>query len=1123
MTGNSRQGVNRDKNKRVRGENKIVSSTHSRSRVRRHSKSHIKSRTHSPHKSRSHSSKKALAHVKTINRSAKKNVPKKVSSRRLASVKKALSSRVATLKTGSKATRAQKTRLTQFFAGRDKLHTNRTKRSRIGYTPQTRFNKSKQKNLKTKQIQNFAIKSIAILSLSVLFIIIIGILGVIGLVSAYSKDLPDLDKYFELQTQEDKETVLYDRTGKQELYRIRGDKIKIRTNVDNVPEKLKWAYLVTEDASFYNHKGLDYVSLTRAITCHVRGGEGCGGASTITQQVIKKTTNQQQQTIERKVREAILSMEIENKWDKDKILEFYLNLVPMGGVVEGVKGGSIYLFNKEDLSTLSTAEMAIMASIPNEPDVLSPLGENYNPDKMLTRAEYILDRMLELKDKTGVTDKEIAEAREEIRNLNFSTERYLVDFEAFHFTNYVLDELNELYKDKVSDEEINSREPVYRRYLGDKGYKIITTVDMTYQNILQETIKTQIETEVFQRDVGGQNAAAVMMDPKTGQILAMIGSKDFTQEASDDKKFDPEVNVATSDRSMGSTMKPILYLSAFESGYHPKTVLPDMPLDLSSGGGQPYSPQNYVRGSYSQDVIPIDQALRYSLNVPAVAAYHLIGGDQYADTFVRLNGWEPIRERMYPSAPLGAANVPLLEQTHAYNTMASGGIYYPKTSILRIEDSDGNVIEDFSNREGKRTVEEKYAHLITQLNEDYYLFKSDDLLSHIQNNVTDIAGKTGTSDNTAGAPGDASFIAYTPQFTLGLWTGNNCGAEKCPLTGAKASGEHLYFNMYKQMLQKFLDQDLMTNERFPDSVPGVVQTTVCPKTGRLASEQCPGVPVLTADTSIPPEEDMLVNLEVTRCGDTYKLARQIDRELGLTEIKSFFNYKFPNQYIQDQVNNAIGTGVIPTEVCNIERRIRNPEASILTPRNGAEYDDGDEIYIEADVIKTLAINKVDFIVNGNVVSSDESQPYSAKVSTSRLNPGDNSIRVIAYDIRGNKGESTTISISIKTNEPEPEPTSPPDSELSLNISSPATGRSFSLGSEISASAAFAGVSQSNISSAYFQVLEGGSLVSNYSAVVGGSSFTANIAGLSKGNYTLEATLVTKEGGSISDSTTFNVE
>lgn len=948
-----------------------------------------------------------------------------------------------------KINRFQKKKIENFALGRSGLHNKRTKKSRMGYTPHSRMQKERfAKNGYVEGIKGFIIKASAISAITILLIIVLGVLGLIGLVSAYSRELPNLDEYFAQQKKEGKESIIYDRTGKTELRRIRGEKIKIRVKIADVPDKLKWSFLVTEDDNFYTHKGLDYIRLSQAILCHARGGAGCGGASTITQQVIKKTTNDDDATLDRKIREAISAMEIENKWEKDTILEFYLNLVPMGGVVEGVKAGSIYLFNEDNLNELSLAQMVVIASIPNEPNALSPIGTQYSKEKLIFRTSYILDRMVKLNDRTGVTQEEAEKAKEEIENMTFSTDNYFInfqDFEAYHFTNYVLSDLEKILADQLPPELVESEEGV-EKYLGDKGYKIITTLDLRYQKIVEETIKTQIDTEYFQTQVGAQNAAAVIMDPKTGQILTMVGSKDFRLPSSEDQKFDPEVNVTIKERSMGSTMKPILYLSAFEKGHTAKSVLPDMPLDLRSpGASEEYFPQNYDRGSYRNALIPIDQALQFSLNVPAVSAFHLVGGESYADTFVRLNGWEPIKDRMYPSSPLGAANVPLLEQTHAYNTIAGGGIRYPKISILRIEDSNGNIVKNFEGTQGERTVQQKHTIMITELNKRYYTFTTDDLLQKLQNEVVDIAGKTGTSDNSEGRPGDTTFIAYTPSMTFGMWAGNNCGADQCPLTGVSATGEQLYFGMYKIALQKLFDQGLLGNERFPTTAEGLTVASVCPQTGRLASEQCPGVSTLADANQLPPSEDMYKRAEVTRCGDSYKLARDIDRELGLTEQLVFFDYKFPYQYVADQVNKVVGKGKVPTEICDIPRQITPPSIRILTPPNNTSYGANENISIEVDVIKTLAVSRVELLVNGIVLQTKLSSPYSFNLNSSSLREGQNTIEVRAYDIKGNLGN---YSLSLNKASTNVSPPITPSPSPSVTITSPPSGQNVTKGSNL---------------------------------------------------------------------------
>jgi membrane peptidoglycan carboxypeptidase len=354
--------------------------------------------------------------------------------------------------------------------------------------------------------------------LALLFIFTIGILTLIGITSTYSQELPDIDKYIKESKYNAKESIIYDRYGK-ELYRLRGDVLKEDIKLEEVPVKLQWAFIATEDAQFWEHKGLNLQGLTRAGTCFARSQstDSCGGGSSVTQQMVKIVTGSNEKTIDRKAREALTAMKVEQNYSKQQILEYYLNNVPQGAQLIGVKAGSKYLFGKEDLKDLTLQEMAYLAAIANEPTILSPWGDsNYNAQKSSDRAHYVLDRMLQEKHFTGVTEAEISKAKSEIPYVKFKSKD--VPIKAPHFVDYVIKELDKIYASNADKGKRGSD------YLRDKGYNIYTSVDLDVQELMESTIKTQIKTQEFQKIVKAQNAAGVVMDPKTGDILAMVGS-----------------------------------------------------------------------------------------------------------------------------------------------------------------------------------------------------------------------------------------------------------------------------------------------------------------------------------------------------------------------------------------------------------------------------------------------------------------------------------------------------------------------------------------------------------------------------------------------------------------------
>ncbi len=896
-------------------------------------------------------------------------------------------------------------------------------------------------------------KAGVITSLTILFGMLLGTLLLIGVVSAYSRDLPNIEEHIQGTTVEGRDTVIVDRTGQQELYRLQGQKLKENVTLDEVPDKLEWAFLAAEDAGFWEHKGLNLFGLSRAMLCTAksRGQASCGGGSSVTQQLVKNSTGKDQRTVDRKIREAILAMEVEQDYSKEEILEFYLNVVPEGGILQGVKAGSIYLFGKENLNDLTLAEMAYLAGIPNQPAIYSPWGGSmYDPERSQERAAYVLDRMLEVKEKTGVTEEEIKQAKEELPKVSFKTKGIRKD-KAPHYIDYVIQELDEMYKDKVGEDERGSD------YLRDKGYTVVTAVDTEVQNMMQETIAEQIKSKEFQTLVGSQNAAAVFMDPRNGEIIAMVGSRDFNEE-SKDPRFKPQFNAAIADRSQGSTMKPVLYLSAFMNGYHPSTVVPDFSLDLRApGASQKYYVKNYSRttGQYGDantgrsDFITMRTALKWSLNIPAVATYNMVGGENYADTYIKLNGWDGFRDQVKgPSAPLGAANMPLIHQTHAFATLAAEGVYHEKKVILEIRDENGNIVFDNRKSEGKQVIEKKYAYLINDLNKNYYTFKTDGLLKQLQTQM-DIAGKTGTGDNDEGKPGDLAFVGYTPNMVLGMWSGNDCGSNQCPIEGTKPTSSNLYTYLYKPFLQKYVDSGKLEAEKW--TRPGGVRSVnICGLTGRASSEECEKaggkiVTEMTADTSLPKEEDMIEGAEVVKCGESVKLASERDKELNLAEKKYYVHYKYPVSHIQAQYDSYLKklNQLPPEETCDIERNVNKPKITIISPAAGTTYKPGDAITINVSVTSDIDIEKVEVFLDQVLQKDFKKGPYEFSLTLpGDISSGSHEVMVIATDVRGESvGQSQeTRNISVIANSGSTvSPTLPAEGQTISRGASPTVG------------------------------------------------------------------------------------
>jgi penicillin-binding protein 1A len=470
-----------------------------------------------------------------------------------------------------------------------------------------RKNRLKRKNRKrgAKKIIN----TVLFISLILGIFIVTAILGVFAY---FLKDLPNPDKIAERQIVES--TKIYDRTGTVVLYDIHGEEKRTVVSFDKMPDSIKKATVAVEDANFYNHFGLDFKGILRAILADLRGQTLSQGGSTITQQFIKSSFLGPEKTFARKIKEAILATEFEIKYPKDKILESYLNQIPYGSNAYGIEAAAQTFFNKP-AKDLTLAESALLASLPQAPSYYSPYGSHLN--ELKDRQKYVLNRMAEL----GYITKEEAQkaADERLALAPAST-----NIKAPHFVMYIKEYLETKYGED---------------YVEKAGLKVYTTLDWQLQQLAEQTVLDGVLNN--EKKYKAHNAALVATDPKTGQILAMAGSKSYFLDPvpagctpGKDCFFEPNVNVAISNRQPGSSFKPFAYAAAIKKGFTPKTVLFDLPTEFnpacpaSAGynsyeGQKCYNPQNYdgrFRGPTT-----LQEALAQSLNIPSVKVLYLAG------------------------------------------------------------------------------------------------------------------------------------------------------------------------------------------------------------------------------------------------------------------------------------------------------------------------------------------------------------------------------------------------------------------------------------------------------------------------------------------------------------------
>lgn len=595
-------------------------------------------------------------------------------------------------------------------------------------------------------------------------LIIDGIIGlcVLGLVMTgivmiwvATLDIPDLSSFEERRVQQS--TKIYDRTGTVLLYDLHQDIRRTIVPYESISRHIKNASVAIEDDTFFQHSGIRPLRILKAVLDNALSGDLLGGqgGSTITQQVIKNSVLVQEKSLTRKVKEWILAIRLEQVLTKDEILWHYLNESPYGGTIYGVEEASLSFFGKH-ASEVTLAEAAYLASLPQLPTYYSPYGKNI--EALHKRKDLVLSRMLA---NDFITGEEYEQAKAEV--VVFKPQMNS-GIRAPHFVMYIRDLLLQKYgEDSVAE----------------KGYKVITTLDWELQEKAEEIVLRKALTN--EESYNAENASLVATDPTNGDILVMVGSRDYF-----DTEIDGNYNIALAERQPGSSFKPFVYATAFKKGYTPETVVFDLKTQFSTNCAPDnftsedgcYSPENYdlkFRGPVS-----LKNALAQSLNIPAVKTLYLAGVDDSLK-MARDLGITTLtnRDQYGLTLVLGGGEVKLLEMTGAYGTFAQEGVRNELRPILRIEDGNGRVIEEFDTQ-SKQVLDREIALQISDILSDNAartpLFGANSAL-HFPGR--DVAAKTGTTNDKR----DVWIMGYTPNLVVGAWAGNNDNSSMSELSG----------------------------------------------------------------------------------------------------------------------------------------------------------------------------------------------------------------------------------------------------------------------------------------------------------------------------------------------------
>ncbi len=811
-----------------------------------------------------------------------------------------------------------------------------------------------------------------------------GILGVgmvtIGILAIWisTLQLPDFKSFNDRKIQSS--TKIYDRTGKILLYDVHQDIKRTIIPYESIGINIKNAVVAIEDSEFYQHKGVRISSIIRATIGAKLTGKKIQGGSTITQQLIKNTLLNADRTITRKIKEWILAMKIEKIMSKEDILALYLNEAPYGGNIYGIQEASKAFFGKEP-KNMTLAESAYLAAIPNAPTRYSPYGKN--KQELDKRKNLVLKRMLDLK---FVGDIDYQKAlTEKVVFLPFQP----MHIAAPHFVFFIKDYLEKKY----GQDALNS-----------SGLNVITTLDYDLEKKAEEIALTNAKNN--EKNWDGKNAAVVVINPRNGQILSMVGSRDYF-----DKTVDGNFNVTTALRQPGSSFKPIVYALAFKKGYTEDTTLFDLKTEFNSScspTGKPlpgsknakcYMPNNYDNSF--RGPITLKDALAQSINIIAVKLLYLVGVPASLKMahdlgITTLN--DPTRYGL--SLVIGGGETTLLDMTSVYGVFANDGIRHPYQAILEISDKDGNILEKYEDR-SYQVLDSNITRILADvLSDNKARTPTFGANSSLVIPGYDVAVKTGTTNNNR----DAWTIGYTPSVVVGVWVGNN---DNIPMKkgGAALAGpiwnEVMREALKNQPVESFSKPDPIDSSLSPvlrgfwqggdtfsiDTVSGGLATDYTPYSTKKEQSITNVHNILywvdknnpTGERPINPENDFLYT----------------NWEYGVQ--KWWANNKINYKNITEN-NKPIFYDTIHTTIIKPDLEIIGLSAEV--------YNKNQTVSFSINSKNQSIINKIDIFINNTYIKSLKSAPFNISFIPNDIDyiKATNSIHIIGYDVLGNSTE-----------------------------------------------------------------------------------------------------------------------
>ena len=827
----------------------------------------------------------------------------------------------------------------------------------------------------------------------------IGLFGVIGffvflffILPLLAFNLPSPDK---IVRTEGFSTKILDRNGKL-LYDIYANQNRTPVSISDVPAYLKEATISIEDKNFYKHQGFDPLGILRGFLKIFTKGRAEGG-STLTQQLVKNVLLSNDRTIVRKIKEFVLAIQIERKYSKDQILQMYLNEVPYGGTAWGVGAASEIYFGK-DVRDLYLVESVILAGMPQAPSTYSPYSST--PEAYIQRAKDVLRQM---QVNGYITKEQETSAGEMLPNVEFQPKG--ASFNAPHFVQYVQKILEETYGQAAVEQG---------------GLTVTTTLDLDLQDEVQ-TIVTEEIAKVEKQHI--TNGAAIVLDPTTGEILAMVGSKDFSAE-----DYDGQVNVTTSLRQPGSSFKPFTYVTALKKGYSPATLLIDVPTTFPGGVGQPdYKPVNYD-GKFVGP-IQVRFALANSRNVPAVKMLAVVGIKDVLSTATDLGitSLPPTADtlkRVGLSLTLGGGEVRLIDMADAYSAFVNQGFRVDPVAILKITDINGKVLEENRPKKGNRVLSEEQAYLISSILSDDNARKDTFGVNSLLN-VPNVMVKTGTTNDKR----DNWTIGGNANAMVGVWVGNN---DNTPMYSV-ASGISGASPIWRKITLAALKGKPSTTFEIPK---GINKISVDAVSGYAAHDGFPARDELFIRGTEPTLDDPIhVLLKV--CKSDGKLATPADIANGNFEYKEYFQFKEedptagngPNRWQEGILNwmNEQGDARYhpPTEYCGTA----NPLIVDFTSPHDQDSNLPATFTVSFTANSSSAITQAELKVDGKNVCTFNSgaNNYNCEIKDP-LSKADHKLQITAMDAANHTTEKTiTVAVGgpIATPTPSPSPTPTP--------------------------------------------------------------------------------------------------